>query len=205
LTKTDEIDLAKPFISLIQFLDEVKADAGQLFIQMFQSKSQSFQRLLQFFNLGITEEVNPNDVVRLLNTLNGQDFRSLPICHAYRRLGTAAESELSSREIQLRTLLKLFFYFKNHVTEFEVKHYLLRANYESRNNQPLADWLRNLGVGAVSLFEGGRKITFWKFSIAAQKIVRSLERGGNLDFEEALSNADTQDNNTSLLDTPYYR
>jgi Ca2+-binding EF-hand superfamily protein len=72
---------------------------------MFQSKSQSLQRLLQFFNLGNTGEIDPNDVVRVLNTLNGQDFRSFPLCHAYRYLGTAAESELTGTEIQLRTLL----------------------------------------------------------------------------------------------------
>jgi hypothetical protein len=41
LTNTDEVDPAQPFISLEQFLDEVKADAGQHFIQMFQSKAQS--------------------------------------------------------------------------------------------------------------------------------------------------------------------
>jgi hypothetical protein len=78
-------------------------------------------------------------VVILLNTLNGQDFRTLPFCHAYRRLGTAAESNLSTVEIQLVIILKLFLLFKINVTEFEAKNYLLRADYESRNNQPLAD------------------------------------------------------------------
>jgi hypothetical protein len=117
---------------------------------MFQSKSQSLQRLMQFFNLGDAEAIDPNDVVRLLNTLNVQDFRSFTLCHAYRRLGTSTEGVVSSTEIQLVTLLKLFLFFKINVTEFEVKNYLLRADYESRNNQLQADWLKNLGVGAVS-------------------------------------------------------
>jgi hypothetical protein len=125
------------------------------------------------------------DVVRLLNTLDDQDLRSFPLCHAYRPLGTSADGNLSSVEIQRVTILKLFSLFKINVTEFEVKNYLLRADYKSRNNQILADWLKNLGVGAVSQLEGGRKITFWEFTVAAQKIVRSLERGGNLDSEEA--------------------
>jgi hypothetical protein len=136
--------------------------------------------------------------VRLLNTLNGQDLRTLPLCHAYRRLGTAAEGNLSSIEIQLVVILKLFLYFKINVTEFEVKHFLLRADYESRNNQPLADWLKRFEVGAVPLLEGCRKITFWEFTVAAQKIVRSLERGGNLDSEEAISDANTQENVSSF-------
>jgi hypothetical protein len=153
---------------------------------------------MQFFNLGNTGEIDPNDVVRLLKTLNGQDLRTLPLCHAYPRLGTATEGILSSIEIQLVTILKLFLLFKINVTEFEVKNYLLRADYESRNNQPLADWLKNLGVGAVPVLEGGRKITFWEFTVEAQKIVRSLERGGNLDSEEAIPDADTQDNDSSF-------
>jgi hypothetical protein len=95
------------------------------------------------------------------------------------------------------------FFFKIHVTEFEVENYLLRADYESRNNQPLAGSLNNLGVGAVSQLEGGRKITFWEFTVAAQKIVRSLERGGNLDSEEAQYDADTQDNESSFTDTSF--
>jgi hypothetical protein len=45
LTNTDEIDPAKPFISFEQFLDEVKTDAGQHFVQMFHFKSHSGQRL----------------------------------------------------------------------------------------------------------------------------------------------------------------
>jgi hypothetical protein len=90
------------------------------------------------------------------------------------------------------------FFFKIHATEFEVKNSLLRADYESRNNQPLADWFNNLGGGAVSHLGGGRKITFWEFSITTQKIVRSLECGGNLDSEEAQSNSDIQENDASL-------
>jgi hypothetical protein len=98
----------------------------------------------------------------------------------------------------------LLFFFKIHVTEFEVENYLLRADYESGNNQPLADWLNNLGVGAVSHLEGGRKIIFWKFSIASSKIVRSLERRGNLDSEEAHSQFDMQDNDASFVGTQFY-
>jgi hypothetical protein len=112
---------------------------------------------------------------------------------------------LSSLETQLVTMLKLFLLFKINVTEFEVKNYVLRADYESRNNQPQADWLNRLGVGAVSQLEGGRKITFWEFTGAAQKIVRSLERGGNLDSKEAQSNVDNQDNETSFIDTPFLK
>jgi hypothetical protein len=67
-----------------------------------------------------------------------------------KRLGTAAESNLNGTKTQLVTFLKLLFFFKIHVTEFEVKNYLLRADYESRNNPPLADWLNNFEVGAVS-------------------------------------------------------
>jgi hypothetical protein len=80
---------------------------------MFQSKSQSLQSLMQFFNLGNTGEIDPNDVVRLLNTLTGQDFRTLPLCHAYRRLGTSAESNLSTIEIQLVTISSYSYYLKS--------------------------------------------------------------------------------------------
>jgi hypothetical protein len=92
----------------------------------------------------------------------------------------------------------LFFFFKIHVKEFEVKNYLLRADYESRNNQPLADWLRNLGVEAVSQLEGRRKIPFWKFSVAASKIVGSLERVASIDSEEADHYSYIQENDASL-------
>jgi hypothetical protein len=139
--------------------------------------------------------------VRLLNTLNGKDFGGFPLCHSFRRFGTAAESESNGTELQFVALRKLFFFFKIHVTEFEVKNYLLRADYESRNNQPLADWFNNLGVEAVSHLEGCRKITFWEFSIAASKIVRSLESGGSLDSEEAQAQSDIQDNDASFVDT----
>jgi hypothetical protein len=65
------------------------------------------------------------------------------------------------------------------------------------------DWLKNLGAGAVPLLEGGRKITFWEFTVAAQKIVGSLERGGNLDSEEAQYDHDMQDSESSIADTPF--
>jgi hypothetical protein len=95
-------------------------------------------------------------------------------------------------------ITQVLFFFKIHIIEYEVKNYLLRADYESRNNQPLADWLNNLGVGAVSQLEGGRKITFWEFSVAASKIVRSLERGALIDSQEATQQSDIQDNDVSL-------
>jgi hypothetical protein len=43
-------------------------------------------------------------------------------------IGIAAEGELSVTEHQLLILLMLFFFFKIHVTEFEVKNFLLRAD-----------------------------------------------------------------------------
>jgi hypothetical protein len=54
-----------------------------------------------------------------------------------------------------------------------------------------------LGERAVPRLEGGRKITFLDLEVAAQKFVRSLERGGNFDSEEAQPDADTQDNDSS--------
>jgi hypothetical protein len=163
LTNTQEVDPAQPFISLETFLLQIKQDVGQAFVNSYRSKAQSLRKLFSFFNLGNNEEIDPNDEVPLFNTLNGQDFLSFPICHSFRRLGTAAESDLSGTELQLAILLKLFFSFKIHVTEFEAKHYLLRDDYESKKNQLLADWLNNLGVGAVSQLKGDRKITFGSF------------------------------------------
>jgi hypothetical protein len=59
-------------------------------------------------------------------------------------------------EKQLVVILKLFFFFKVNPKEREVKEYLLRADYVSRNNLSLEDWLRSLGVGAVPQYGGGR-------------------------------------------------
>jgi hypothetical protein len=39
--------------------------------------------------------------------------------------------------------------------------------------------------------------------VAAQKIVRSLERGGNLDSEEAYNHPNMQDNESSIADMPF--
>jgi hypothetical protein len=88
--------------------------------------------------------------------------------------------------------LKLLFFFKVNAKEMEVKQYLLRVDYESRNNQSRTDWLRNLGRWAVLQFEGGRKIASWEFTVAAAKIVQSFELGASLDSEEAQNDGDIQ-------------
>jgi hypothetical protein len=55
---------------------------------------------------------------------------------------------------------------------------------ESRNNPSLEDWPMNLGVGSVPQYAGGRKITYWEFTVRAAKIVRSLKRGAILEVSE---------------------
>jgi hypothetical protein len=53
--------------------------------------------------------------------------------------------------------MKLFFFFKVKRKEREVKEYLIRADYVSRDNLLFEDWLRNLGVGTVPQYGGNKK------------------------------------------------
>jgi hypothetical protein len=80
--------------------------------------------------------------------------------------------------------LKLLLFIKVNIIELELKQYLLRADYESKNNQQGTDWFRNLGVGAVSQLrvEGGLPFTN---SLLRPKIVQCREHGVSLDLEEA--------------------
>jgi hypothetical protein len=64
---------------------------------------------------------------------------------------------LNGVEKQLIFHLKLFFLFKGNLKEREVKEYLIRADYASRDCLSLTDWIRNLGVGAVPIMAIGER------------------------------------------------
>jgi hypothetical protein len=126
-------------MNLEQFIETIKEDEVQHFIQLFRFRTESLKRLMKFFNTEIDGDTDFNNAQGPINSLSGQDFRNFPLCHCFRRLGTAAERELNRTKHQFLIFLKLFFFFKIDVKESEVKNYLLRADYESRNNQPILD------------------------------------------------------------------
>jgi hypothetical protein len=94
---------------------------------------------------------------------------NFPLCYNFRKFAPIKDRELDDAESELLRNLKLFLFFKVNVKEADAKQTLLRADQESRNNQLLADWLRNIGVRAVSQYGGERKITSWKSTLAQLK------------------------------------
>jgi hypothetical protein len=151
------------------------------------------QEFDQIFGIGFSSQRE-----NLFNNMLWQDFRNFPLCYHFRMRGTVKYHDFDDVERQLIFHLKLFFFFKVNVKEAEIKQFFLRADFESRNNQQLEAWLRNLPVGAVSQYEWSRKTTYWEFTGAEAKIVRSLEPGVSFDSEKAYDDPDLQ-NNGSIL------
>jgi hypothetical protein len=82
-------------------------------------------------------------------------------------------------------------------TSGEVKQYLLKADYESKEQLAIRGLPGNLGEGGVPQNEGKTDHRL-EISLCGPKIVRSLEPGVNFDSEEAYQKAEHQEIEISL-------
>jgi hypothetical protein len=123
-----DIQTDQPFINLSGYIQQISQILiNQQFSEEFHSGSESLKHLFGYFNYPEVDEITRlHQAQNLIDELSDQDLRGCLLSSHFRRLESAGNEVLNDTEHNLLVLLKLFFLFRNNVTEPIVQQFVLR-------------------------------------------------------------------------------